>query len=225
MVSRGKTDFVTPLPLAHALPPSAKGSVAATRRVCKPMPVILIAMALVMIGGSAANAENPEISHRRASERTDFTNDETKDGFFKIAIKAELQIGAPVERVRKFDAPVRIFVDSKALPDRRSDIASIVADIRSRVNHLDVAVTDDRQTANFVVRLVAERDLGRTIRSLYGSDRAKQNSAVRFIRNACPASARTSFIAFAGPKRSFRSMPESLRSMTAHTKSCCRGAA
>jgi hypothetical protein len=174
MVSRGKTDFVTPLPLAHALPPSAKGSVAATPRVCKPMPVILIAMALVMIGGSAANAENPEISHRRASERTDFTNDEIKDGFFKIALKAELQIGAPVERVRKFDAPVRIFVDSKAPPDRRSDIASIVADIRSRVNHLDVAVTDDRQTANFVVRLVAERDLGRTIRSLYGSDRAKQ---------------------------------------------------
>jgi hypothetical protein len=54
------------------------------------------------------------------------------------------------------------------------EIAAVVADIRTRVNHLDVAVTNDRQAANFVVRLVAERDLKRTIRSLYGNGRAAQ---------------------------------------------------
>jgi Protein of unknown function (DUF2927) len=132
------------------------------------------AIALAGIVGGPAKAENPDISSRRASERLYFTNDEIKDGFFKIAFKAELQIGVPAERIRKFDEPVRIFVDSNALPDRRPEIAAVVADIRSRVNHLDVAVTDDRQTANFVVRLVAERDLDRTIRALYGADRAKQ---------------------------------------------------
>ena len=42
------------------------------------------------------------------------------------------------------------------------------------MNHLDVAVTDNRKAANFVVRLVGERDMKRTIRSLYGSDRAQQ---------------------------------------------------
>jgi hypothetical protein len=134
----------------------------------------LAAIALGVVAMGPAGAENPDISSRRASERLDFTNDEIKDGFFKIAFKAEMQIDAPVERIRKFDEPVRIFVDSKGLPDRRSEIAAVVADIRSRVNHLDVAVTDDRAAANFVVRLVAERDLGRTIRSLYGSERAKQ---------------------------------------------------
>jgi Protein of unknown function (DUF2927) len=132
------------------------------------------AMALAGIVDGPAKAENPDISSRRASERLDFTNDEIKDGFFKIAFKAELQIGAPVERIRKFDEPVRIFVESKALPDRRSEIAAVVADIRARVNHLDVAVTDDRQAANFVVRLIGERDLDRTIRALYGTERAKQ---------------------------------------------------
>ena len=131
------------------------------------------ALMLSVIGGPA-NAENPDISVRRASERTDFTNDEIKEGFFKIAFNAEFQVGAPADRVRKFDEPVRIFVESKGLPDRRSEIATIVADIRSRVNHLDVAVTDDRQAANFVVRLVPERDLKRTIRSLYGNGRAAQ---------------------------------------------------
>jgi hypothetical protein len=136
--------------------------------------LIMSAALMLSVIGGPANAENPDISIRRASERTDFTNDEIKDGFFKIAFNAELQVSAPADRVRKFDEPVRIFVESKGLPDRRSEIATIVDDIRSRVNHLDVAVTDDREAANFVVRLVPERDLKRTIRSLYGNGRAAQ---------------------------------------------------
>jgi hypothetical protein len=138
------------------------------------MTLASIALLLVGIGRGPANAENPDIRVRRASERLEFTNDEIKDGFFKIAFNAELQLGAPAERVRKFDEPVRIFVVSKGLPDRRSEIAKAVADIRNRVNHLDVAITNDPQAANFTVMLVAKRDLGRTIRSLYGRDKATQ---------------------------------------------------
>jgi DUF2927 family protein len=136
--------------------------------------LVSAALLLCAVCSRPANAENPDISIRRASERTDFTNDEIKDGFFKIAFNAELQIGAPADRVRKFVEPVRIFVVSKGLPDRREEIAKIVADIRARVNHLDVALTNDRQAANFVVRLISERNLKRTIRSLYGDGRAKQ---------------------------------------------------
>jgi hypothetical protein len=168
----GLTNMLFPLPPAGTLPPPAGG----TCRNRKPIVMALASVALMFaeLGNTPARAENPDISSRRASERTDFTNDEIKDGFFKIAFSAELQIGAPAERVRKFDEPVRIFVVSKGLPDRRPEIATIVADIRARVNHLDIAVTNDRQAANFVVRLVAERDLKRTIRSLYGSGRAKR---------------------------------------------------
>jgi hypothetical protein len=165
--------MVAPLPQAGASA-SARASVASTRSIRTAIAIALGAIAFAGIGGRPANAENPDISSRRASERTDFTNDEIKDGFFKIAFNAELQLGAPVERVRKFDEPVRIFVVSKAVPDRRPEIAAIVDDIRARVNHLDVAITNDRQAANFTVTLVAKRDLARTIRSLYGSDRAKQ---------------------------------------------------
>ncbi|SDI26129.1 Protein of unknown function [Bradyrhizobium lablabi] len=133
-----------------------------------------IAMTIAGIGSGPANAENPDISRRRASERTEFTNDEIKDGFFKIALNAELQLGAPAERVRKFDEPVRIFVVSKGLPDRRREISTIVQDIRARVNHLDVAVTNNRQSANFVVTLVPDRDFNRTIRARYGIGKAAQ---------------------------------------------------
>jgi Protein of unknown function (DUF2927) len=146
------------------------------RRASKTIRITLASMlvALAAVTSRPANAENPDISSRRASERTDFTNDEIKDGFFKIAFNAELQLGAPVERIRKFDEPVRIFVVSKTVPDRRPEISAIVDDIRARVNHLDVAIVNDRQAANFTVTLVAKRNLARTIRSLYGSDRAKQ---------------------------------------------------
>jgi hypothetical protein len=145
-------------------------------RVRRPMAMALAAIALTFaaINAAPAHAEDPDISSRRASERTDFTDDEIKDGFFKIAFNAELQLGAPAERVRKFDEPVRIFLDSKGTPDRRPEIAAVIDDIRAHVNHLDVAVTNDRQAANFVVRLVAARNLDRTIRSLYGNDKARR---------------------------------------------------
>jgi hypothetical protein len=138
------------------------------------MALAAIALTFAAINAAPAHAEDPDISSRRASERTDFTDDEIKDGFFKIAFNAELQLGAPAERVRKFDEPVRIFLDSKGTPDRRPEIAAVIDDIRAHVNHLDVAVTNDRQAANFVVRLVAARNLDRTIRSLYGNDKARR---------------------------------------------------
>jgi hypothetical protein len=134
----------------------------------------LIAIAAAGIGTGPAVAENPDITSRRASERKDFSNEEIKDGFFKIAFHAEMQLGAPAERVRKYDEPVRIFVANKAEPDRRPEIAAIVDDIRARVNHLDVVITNDRAAANFTVTLVAERDLTQTIRSRFGNDRAKR---------------------------------------------------
>jgi hypothetical protein len=170
--------MVVALPLAPGVPSSASagGSARDTRTVRRPVVMALAAIALTLaaVNCGPAHAEDPDISSRRAAERKDFTDEQIKDGFFKIAFNAELQLGAPAERVRKFDEPVRIFLDSKSSIDRRPEIAAIVADIRAHVNHLDVAVTPDREAANFVVRLVAAHDLDRTIRSLYGRDKAKR---------------------------------------------------
>jgi hypothetical protein len=176
MIFRSVPNTVVPLPSADVLSFSVGASARAARRIGKAVAIgfALTAMMLVGIGNRPARAENPDISSRRASERTDFSNDEIKDGFFKIAFHAEWQLGAPAERVRKYDEPVRIFVASKGEPDRRPEIAAIVADIRARVNHLDVAITDDPEAANFIVTLVAKRDFNRTIRAFYGNDRARQ---------------------------------------------------
>jgi len=134
----------------------------------------LFSLALIAGVVGEAQAEDPEISSRRSTERTDFTDDEIKEGFFKIAFGAELQIGPRTERIRKFVSPVRVYVNNLGTPDRREDVGTIIADIRSRVAHLDMALTNDRKAANIVVTLVHKRDFKRAIRAVFGIERAKQ---------------------------------------------------
>jgi Protein of unknown function (DUF2927) len=128
-----------------------------------------------LLVGTAAHAENPDVSMRRGAERTGFTNAEILDGFFKIAFGAELRVTGNADRVRKFDGPVRVFLDNRANVNRRADLAGVIADIRAHVRHLDVAMTDDRKAANIVVTLVRDRgELKRTMRTFYGRARADE---------------------------------------------------
>ncbi len=136
---------------------------------------LAVATAVTLAGalsGAPAHAENAEVSARRAAERTNFSNDEIKDGFFKTAFHGELQFDHANERIRKFDGPVRVFVVNRGEPDRRAELAAIIADIRAHIDHLDLAMTDDRATANFVVTLVPRRRLETTIRARYGRNEA-----------------------------------------------------
>jgi hypothetical protein len=159
---------------APGVPPAAAGSAGARRRVCSAAAFTSTFVAIAGLLGYPARAENPEIGVRRAAERTSFTDDEISRGFFKIAFGAELQFDRQVERIRKFDEPVRVFVVDHGRSDDRAKIAQVVADIRARIEHLDIAMADDRTRANVVVRLVRNGDLKRTIQSLYGRDKSKQ---------------------------------------------------
>jgi hypothetical protein len=135
----------------------------------------LAAVWLSILMGAAVRAETADVAIRRSIERTGFTNAEIIDGFFKIAFGAELRISDHPDRVRKFERPVRVFLDNRANANRRADLAGVVADIRSHVRHLDVAMTNDRKAANIVVTLVRDRtELRRTMRAFYGRERASE---------------------------------------------------
>jgi hypothetical protein len=134
----------------------------------------LFSVALMAPIVDVARAEHPEISSRRSTERTNFTDGEISEGFFKIAFRAELQVGPRAERIRKFDSPVRVYVNNFGTPDRRADLATIVTDIRSRVAHLDIGLTNDRKVANVVVTLVHKRNFKRAMRAAFGIERARQ---------------------------------------------------
>ena len=129
---------------------------------------------IAVLGIVAAMAEDVEIANRRATERKAFSDAEIIDGFFKVTFGAELGVAGGVDRIRKYDGPIRVYVDNRANPDRSEQVALVVADVRARIRDIDLKLTTRRSEANMVVSLVRDQDLARTIRSLYGIDRARR---------------------------------------------------
>jgi len=91
------------------------------------------------------------IARKEKAQRREFTDTEILEGFLKTAVGSELQRGAPVKRIRKYEGPVRVFIDNRARPSRQPLVANTLADIRRKIAHLDLALTDNRAEANFVV--------------------------------------------------------------------------
>jgi hypothetical protein len=120
-----------------------------------------------------AVADIPGIAYRQRTEKKAFTDSEIVEGFLKIAFGAEYHLAGRVDRIRKFDGPVRVYADGTRA-DRKAQLAKIVADIASRVQHLDIAMAGTIEDANVQVKLVRDRDLQRTITTFYGSERAKE---------------------------------------------------
>jgi hypothetical protein len=134
--------------------------------------LLLFALALATIT-SAAAAENPAIASRQRSEKKVFTDAEIVEGFLKTAFGAEYHLAGRVDRIRKYDGPVRVFADGNRA-DRKAQLAKVIADIGARIQNLDIAMTEDSEAANVLVKLVRDRDLYRTIASLYGRERARE---------------------------------------------------
>ena len=138
---------------------------------------LLAGLVAVALGAAAwpvsASAEIPAIAQRQRAEKKSFTDSEIVDGFLKTAFGAEYHLAGRVDRIRKYDTPVRVFADGNR-PDRKAQLAKIVADIAAKVQHLDIAMAANNDDANVLVKLVRDRDLNRTIATFYGSERAKE---------------------------------------------------
>ncbi len=139
---------------------------------CGLFAIALAALVAAALWPADARAEHPEIAKRRAAERTTFTDAEIIDGFYRIVFGAEFHVSGNVDRIRKYEKPVRVHADSRAKPDRRKQVATVVDDIRSKIRHLDIAMADSRKEANVTVTLVRDRDIEKTIRQFYGREQA-----------------------------------------------------
>src|SRR5215472_17829832 len=117
--------------------------------------------------------DNPEIAARKHAEKKDFTNAEIIEGFMKTSFGAEFQLAGRVDRIRRYDAPVRVYADGSRA-DRKAQLAKVVADIGQRIQHLDIAMADKAEDATVTVQLVRDRDLYRTIARSYGNERARE---------------------------------------------------
>ena len=135
--------------------------------------VVLAGFALeTVVGPAFATAEIPAIAQRQRAEKKSFTDGEIIDGFLKTAFGAEYHLAGRVDRIRKYQTPVRVFADGNR-SDRKAQLGKIVADIALKVQHLDIAMADNGDDANILVKLVRDRDLNRTIATFYGSERAR----------------------------------------------------
>nr|WP_249127635.1 DUF2927 domain-containing protein [Bradyrhizobium lablabi] len=121
----------------------------------------------------SAGGEPASIAHRQRTEKKSFTDAEIVEGFMKTAFGAEYHLAGRVDRIRKYEMPVRVFADGTRA-DRKAQIGKIVADIAAKVQHLDIAVTENSEGANVLVKLVRDRDLYRTIATFYGGERARE---------------------------------------------------
>ena len=117
-------------------------------------------------------ADPAAVSSRQRAEKKHFTDAEILDGFLKTAFGAEYHLAGRVDRIRKYELPVRVFAEGRA--DRKAQISKVVTDIALRVKHLDIAMSENTDDANIVVKLVRDRDLYRTMSTFYGADRAKE---------------------------------------------------
>ncbi len=125
------------------------------------------------IATTVAASELPAIASRQRAEKKSFTDAEIMDGFLKTAFGAEYHLAGRVDRIRKFDGPVRVYAESDRA-DRKAQLAKVVADIGKRVQHLDIAMIATSEAANVRVKLVRDRDLFRTISSFYGAEKARE---------------------------------------------------
>jgi hypothetical protein len=144
-------------------------------RSCRYLLIIAAALAAPMTPAAVpanAAAELAAIAARQRGEKKLFTDSEIVEGFMKTAFGAEYHLAGRVDRIRKYEVPVRVFADGRA--DRKAQIAKIVADIAARVKNLDIAMVEKNDDANVLVKMVRDRDLFRTISTFYGGERAKE---------------------------------------------------
>jgi hypothetical protein len=141
------------------------------------LPILAVTLAGIALGAlvqpQPVSAEIPAIASRQRAEKRTFTDSEIAEGFFKTAFGAEYHLAGRVDRIRKYDVPVRVYADGNRA-DRKAQLAKVVADIGRRIQHIDIAVTDNSADANVLVTLVRDRDLYRTITAFYGSQHARE---------------------------------------------------
>ena len=106
---------------------------------------------------------NPSHCLAPAQREDDFTTARSRR-FLKTAFGAGI-IAGRVDRIRKYDAPVRVFADGSRA-DRKTQLTRIVGDIAAKIKHLDIAMTETSEAANVLVGRVRDCDLYRTITTL-----------------------------------------------------------
>ena len=79
-------------------------------------------------GAAPASPDIPGVASRQRAEQKTFTDREIIDGFLKTAFGAEYHLAGKVDRIRKYDMPVRVFADGSHAVMFALDLVQAVTD-------------------------------------------------------------------------------------------------
>ncbi|HEY0327847.1 MAG TPA: DUF2927 domain-containing protein [Rhodopseudomonas sp.] len=114
------------------------------------------------------------VAAKQRAERKLFSDAEILDGFFKTAFGAEFHLAGRVDRIRRYDGPVRVAITGVARRDRTTQLGRVIADIATHVANLDIALAEPGAEAQVTVTLVRDRNLYPAIAKSYGVERARE---------------------------------------------------
>ena len=141
-------------------------------------------------------ASSPRSHRASAPKRRRSPTPRSSTAFFKTAFGAEFHLAGRVDRIRKYDVPVRVFVDNSR-PDRG-------ADARTRRRHRQADPASRHRDGRTARRRQCDRHAGARPRPLPHHRvvlrrRPRPRNPRRSTRNACRASARTTSFEIVAP--------------------------
>lgn len=170
------------MPLSHLIqncaPPTARPiwpgrAVMAARALAASAFMICALPTTISTSRSAEAGHSDSIRLSPSSQKRNFTDAQIIEGFMKTAFGAEFHLAGRVDRIRKYEMPVRVRIIGNDRPDRGRQVHKVVNDVRHYVRNMDIAIAEEDDDANVIVTLVKDRELNRTITRIFGAEHAR----------------------------------------------------
>jgi hypothetical protein len=109
-----------------------------------------------------------------AQAQNRFSDEALLDGFHRTVFGLEYDsTGRGASVVKKFNTPVRVYIDHRSQLDRRRDVQRFVSAVGNRIRGLDLRLVDSQLEANFTVYVVDRQQYAQVIQDdVYNSSRA-----------------------------------------------------
>jgi hypothetical protein len=125
--------------------------------------LLLVAAAIALLGCTRASAPLMEISSVRFGAVTlpgglVRSNHDLADDFLDLTF--ELESGEQIERLLRYEAPVRVYMGAPELAIYQPDLAALLRRLRVEAG-IDIAQTDDRALAQIVIEAVPAEQIAR----------------------------------------------------------------
>ena len=128
-------------------------------------------LASPLAAAPAAHAANAAATLTPDDVANAFSDEEIIDGFTKTVFGAESRgTNADTTRLHKFVAPIRVYIVSTAMTDRRPQVERFIRVLNRTVANLQIRTVKSRDDANMIVFLVNRSEYRKVIRETMPAD-------------------------------------------------------